>query len=137
MQMALELRALLAVVHRGLRERAPATLAELQRAVDRLAAMARQAGLERQLLLDAAAELPAVERLLRALTDEHRRLHGRSHAVREAEATVHDAQTLRFEARPMGHYVPDEYLRTRLWTVIRGIERARIALQWERMERAG
>jgi hypothetical protein len=98
--------------------------------------MLRAAGTERGLLLQVVAEADRARRLLSSLAREHRRQHGRTHAVRLAEDVVHEALALQYDTRPLGRYLPDQYLNTQLWAVTRGIERAGIALRWERLQAA-
>jgi hypothetical protein len=118
------------------REQHPASHAEVQRAVEQLMAMLRAAGTERGLLLQILAEAGLARDLLSSLAREHRQQYGRTHAVRQAEAVAREVTALQYDTRPLGRYLPDQYLSTRLWTLARDIERAGIALRWERMQGA-
>ncbi|HZU11549.1 MAG TPA: hypothetical protein VFB58_01815 [Chloroflexota bacterium] len=128
------LHALAAAVPGAHRERA--TLADLQNVIDRLDATLRTAGAGRRPLLDVANEVGPATRILSALAADHRRLRGRSPAVRIAEAAVCDALSLEYQTRPMGRYLPDQYLRRRLWDVVRKMQRACITLRWEQVRRS-
>lgn len=134
MALTLGLHALITSVSTRLREDTPPSDAELHRAAGRLSAQLRHAGQDRGPLLDVVDNLGPAEHILSSLAREHRKAHGRTPAVRVAEDVVRQSITLRVDARPMGQYMPEQYLRTQLWDVVRGIERARIALRWEQLQ---
>lgn len=116
------------------RDRPPVTHADLHRESEALSAQLNRAGTNLGALLDVVDRIGPAGHLLSSVAREHRKVHGKTHAVRVAEAALRDALTLESDPQPTERYLTDIYLRTRLWEVVRGMERARVALRWEQID---